>query len=162
MRVILGLLALLFLLPRDANAIAPAYPEQYVCSASHILLGYVLKATSDNAVHLTVRVDKILGVADRDPRFGAIPIVGFGDILTADSPIPAAFDFQQGPHFPGFKVLTDGPRQIFDNDNEVLPLFLRKELLIAVDMQSTPSPWANVWYPSETYWVQHVFSKCKR
>ncbi|HXO01359.1 MAG TPA: hypothetical protein VN900_04835 [Stellaceae bacterium] len=162
MQIAFVLLAYLYLPSTEAEALSPAIPEQFVCSASLILVGHVLSAKNDDVIHLTIRVDKLLGTAHHYPQLTAEPIVQEGDILNADSSASATFDLKQGPHFPGLRMLTDGPRRIVDDDKEIISLFIGEELLVGVDMGAKPNPWANVWYLNETNWVKRAFAGCQR
>jgi hypothetical protein len=63
------------LLPDNAQAMSTARPEQFVCSISRILIGHVLRATNDDRLNLTIRVDQVLGVADTVSQNAAAPII---------------------------------------------------------------------------------------
>lgn len=82
MRAVVLILAMLPIFPKVAQGMSIATPEQYVCGGTHVFLGYILKATNDYALHLIVRVDRILGKqksssrSDRSSRR-----ISIGDII---------------------------------------------------------------------------------
>jgi hypothetical protein len=145
----------------EAKALSPASPAQFVCSASHIFSGRVLKATNDEVLHLTIRVDQILGVAAPGEQTASFPVLQKNDVITAESSISAVFDNTSNPELPGLHVLKDGPRQIFDNDSEIIPLFVGNEFLFGLNQRVSES-WVDIWYPTEKGWLQRIFASCNR
>jgi hypothetical protein len=136
-------------------------PAQFVCSASHIFSGRVLKATNDEVLHLTIRVDQILGVAAPREQTASFPVLQKNDVITAESSISAVFDNRSSPGLPGLHVLKDGPRQIFDNDSEIIPLFVGNEFLFGLNQRVSESG-VDIWYLAEKGWLRRIFAGCNR
>jgi hypothetical protein len=144
------------LLPEDAKALSPARPEQFVCSASRIFVGHVLKATNDDRLNLTIRVDQILGIARTNtvsPNVSS-PIVERNDIVTTSSTISQALKNIGS---------WSGSRQIYDNDPGIIPLFIDKEFIFGTYMYWLLDRYelgVDVWQLKERDWIQRTLTGC--